>query len=330
MKRRGFLKGSIGTLAAGATSSAALGDIIAPNWANISPPEMDHFLTELDSAMDRIENEPNGGRYITKLLNHIPSENEALIFRKSMRSLLLVGNFGDLSVDGQVHPGVQRRLNYSAPEIDSVMQDIVNELKSLSPEDLADIKLALSRDRNLGERVLEAIHLETKTIGVPARRRHQLRVMGKRILRRLKHSPGLLIDEYVSKYEKLADLSESESGQDMRPSDRIKETRILQAKEAALRWEKMHPKETPIGYNRLQEDTDDTDEKYRKRWRTLGIGAIITATGWLLIAITGGIDDDYEGLGGVGVVLGVTVGPILMLIGLIIGIVRSGEKYRSK
>ena len=328
MKRRGFLKGSIGTLAAGATSSVALGDIIAPNWANITPPEMDHFLIELDGAMDRIENEPNGGRFVTELLNHAPNENEALLFRKSMRSLLLVGNFRDLSIDGQVHPGVQRRLNYSAPEIDSVMQDIVNEMKSLSPADIADIKLALSRDRNLGERVLEAIHLETKTIGVPARRRHQLRVMGKRILRRLKHSPGLLIDEYVTKYEKLAALTES--GQEMRRSDRIKETRILEAEEAALRWKKMHLKETPIGYNRLQEDTDDTEEKYRKRWRTLGIGAIITATGWLLIAVTGGTDQDFEGVGAIGVVLGVTVGPTLMLIGLIIGIVRSGEKYRSK
>jgi hypothetical protein len=328
MKRRGFLKGSIGTLAAGATSNAALGDIIAPNWANVSPPEMDHFLTDLDSAMDRIENEPNGGRYVTKLLNHTPNDQEALLFRKSMRSLLLVGNFGDLSIQGQVHPGVQRRLNYSAPEIDSALQEIVNELKSLSPEDIADIKLALSRDRNLGEQVLEAIHLESKNIGVPARRRHQLRVMGKRILRRLKHSPGLLIDEYVGKYEKLT--APTESGQDMRPSDRIRETRILEAKEAALRWEKMHLKETPIEYNRLQDDTDDREEKYRKRWRALGIGAIITATGALLIAITGGLDDDSEGLGGVGVVLGVTVGPTLMLIGLIIGIVRSGEKYRSK
>ena len=153
MKRRSFLKGTIGTMAIGP------GELIAPNWAHVTPPEMDHFLIGLDEAMNRIENEPKGGRFVTEFINHAPSENEALLFRKSMSSLLLLGNFGDLSIDGQVHPGVQKRLRYSAPEMFSSFQEIVDEMKSLTPTDRTDIKSALSQDGDLGDLVLEAIDL---------------------------------------------------------------------------------------------------------------------------------------------------------------------------
>ena len=54
--------------------------------------------------------------------------------------------------------------------------------------------------------------------------------------------------------------------------------------------------------------------------KTLGIGLVTTAVGWLLIGVAVNAGSDNEGLavfGGIGVVAGITVGPAAILAGLI-------------
>lgn len=325
MKRRGFLKGSIGTFAAGASGCVSLGELISPNWANVTPAEMDHFLTRLDGAMNRIAQNPDGGQFVTRLQRRPPSQTEARLFRQGMRSLLLAGNFGDLSVAGQTHPGVQKRLNYSAPEMDSTVFGMMDRMESLSPTARADMKAAIREDPNLADRVLEAIDNETVAVGVPTRRRLQLRVMGKHIVTRLKHSSDMLIDEYVTKCRKVAAQPGSPAELQRLMATRLGEkafkARLLEVENAARRWQAIGVKEVPIGYELLQEkgaeSEEESDKWYRKGKRMLGIGAITTGVGLVLIAIGGGLDNDDNPLVVPGVILGVTVGPIMILIGLI-------------
>ena len=54
MRRRDFLIGSMGALAAGVTGCAGINQVIAPNWPNITPLQMNRFLTGLDGAMNQI------------------------------------------------------------------------------------------------------------------------------------------------------------------------------------------------------------------------------------------------------------------------------------
>jgi hypothetical protein len=338
VKRRDFLIGATGTLAAGATGCANLRELIAPNWPNIMPAEMNDFLTRQDGAMNRIALNPGSGHFRSAFERRPPTENEIRLFRQGMRSLLLVGNFGDLSLEGQVHPGVQNRLKYSAPEMDSAVLGLMDRMASLSPTARADIKLALRKDPGLADRVLEAIDMETAAVGVPMRRRLQLRMMGNNIVTRLKHSSDMLIDEYVTKCQKVAaqsgSITEMQRLLAAHMGAKALAARIQQAEAATQRWQKLGGEEIPIGYQLLlgagtaqiesgyeqDKPLERSDKWYRTGLKMLGIGAAITGVGWILIAIGGGLGDDGEdpnAVGWVGIVLGVTVGPLTILTGLI-------------
>ena len=269
-----------------------------------------------------------------------------------MRSLLLVGNFGDLSVAGQVHPGVQKRLQYSAPEMDAAVQDTVNQMKSLSPTARADIQSALREDPTLGDRVLKAIDLEIAAVGASNRRRMQLHVMGKHIVERLKHSSDMFINEYVTKCEKLTStlgsVAETQRFMAARIGQATFKAHVKEAENAVRHWQRQDLIDIPIGYQLLtQERTDDagfsgavqrgqprssskkesvatkssteaSDNYYRFSAKYFRIGAITTGIGWFLLGLAEISFRIAEGnpvgvvLAIPGVVAGITVGPILL------------------
>ena len=336
MKRRGFIKSGIATLAAGTASSSVLGEIIAPDGENITSEEMNHFFLKMDTAMDQISS--SSGFYIKKLMHQSPDRIDLDHFKSGIRSLLLVGNFGDLSVQGQVHPGMQKRLQYSAYEINSTFLDLKDKLKSMPAISRDEIKLALEEEPELGDRVLESLELEAKAIGVPSRRIKQMRRMGNLIVKRLNHSPDMLINEYVSKCEKLNSIDDSEIDKERFMKKLLGEEefniRFLKAEKAALDWQKSEIPDIPIGYRALKTLEDDDkpsgvkkEKRYKKGTRALGVGAILTAAGWLLIGI------GQAGAGfllAIGVGLGVTVGPLIILIALIMLLVIALKKPSDK
>ena len=354
MKRRDFLISGMGALTAGVTGCAGISQLIAPNWPNVTPAQMNRFLIGLDGAMNSITENPEGGRFLSEFQGQLPSEKDACLFRQGMRSLLLAGNFGDLSVAGQVHPGVQKRLQYSAPEIDEAVSGTMNQMKSRSPTARADIQLALREDLTLGDRVLETIELEAAAVGASNRRLMQLHVMGKHIMERLKHSSDMFINEYVTKCEKLTAISgsaaETQRFMAARMGEAAFKARVQEAEDAARYWQRQVPEDIPIGYqlvanedinngsgNSTQElsqpqgspekenmskktGSDPSEDWYRMGRKTLGIGLVTTAVGWLLIGIGAGGASQNESaaiLAGIGVVPGITVGPAAILAGLI-------------
>ena len=327
MKRRDFLIGGIGAVATGTTGCAGIRQVISPSWPNVTPAEMDGFLVDLDGAMNRITENPAGERFLSELQQRPSREQDARLLRQGMRTLLLAGNFGDLSVAGQVHPGVQQRLQYSASEMNSTTLGVMDHLQSLSPAARANMQSALRRDARLGDRVLEAIDLEASSVGVPVRRRLQLRAMGKHIIGRLQHSSDMFIDEYVTKSQKIlsqpGSVAETQRLTAAHMGESAFNIRSQEAENAALRWQAMELQAIPIGYQSLEKedtraarsDEEESEAWYRAGNRLMGFGAITTVIGWLIIALGAGTGSD--GLLIIGLIPGVTVGPLAFLLGLV-------------
>ena len=323
MKRRGFIKTGLVTVAAGASGCTTFKEIIVPISENISQSEMANFIKEMDESMDRIFNA--GGNYIKSLVSQTPTEDEQNFFRSSLRSLLLVGNFGSLSIQGQVHPWMQKRMYYTAPDINYSITTAIDILKNMSEETKEDISSVLNDDPVLGERILETLDLEAQAVGVPRSRRRQMRVIGTRIVRRLKHSPDMLINEYVSKAEKLIKVGNSEKDLEGLLKSQMGEHNFLNkrnvAENAAIQWNNMNLPYNPVGYSPIKTvqtekgTSQKKSESKIKGLKLLGIGGISTVVGWLIIAIAGGAA--MEGIGVIGLILGVTVGPILIIIALL-------------
>ena len=340
MKRRDFLVGSMGALAAGVTGCAGISQVIAPNWPNVTPLQMDRFLTGLDGSMNHITENSESGRFLSELQQKTPSEKDARLYRQSMRSLLLAGNFGDLSIEGQVHPGVQERLQYSAPEMDAAVSGTTNHMKSLPPTARADIQSALREDPTLGDRLLETIDSETAAVGASNRRRMQLQILGKHIIERLKHSSDMFINEYVTKCEKLTAVpgsaAETQRFMAARMGEAAFKARVREAENAAQYWQRQELKDIPIGYQLVAQEGTNSEsesgnagqaqpqqplnevtasEKMRRRGASLlGIGFVTTGVGWIMILIG---SESSETLALIGTVPGITVGPSLILTGLI-------------
>lgn len=321
MRRRDFIKSGIGALAT--TSCAGINQLAIPSGENISPQEMNAFLNGLDGAMNRSVSDPGSGQYIRNL-DHCPlAENDATLFRQAMRSLLMIGNFGDLPVAGQVHPGMQQRLKYSAPEMDKAFNELISRTKKLDQTDFEYIKSTLREDPGRADKILEAIEKEAANVSVPYRRRMQLRVMGKKILSRLNHSPELLVDEYMTKSNKILAQASTINHTEYLFKSRLGEEgfnkKIKEIESAIQYWDKMAVTPDNIGYDLLLEQEKQEEEEEGscdKTLNALGVGAIITAAGWALIGIGSAAEVDF--LMWIGVVAGVTVGPIVILISLIL------------
>ena len=317
-------------MAAGASSNAALGEIVVPMSENISHLEMEDYISELDLRMDRISS--SGGDYLKDLIYQTPTKTEEDFFRSSLRTLLLIGNLGDLPIKGQVHPWMQKRLHYSAPEISYSITSSIDILKNMSEESMEEIKSALSDDPDLGDRIMEALDLEAQSIGVSRARRRQMRVMGKRINRRLEHSPEMLISEYVTKADKFLLACDSDEGLDQLLRAQAGEinysARRNEAEIATLHWNELDIPDVPVAYKPIIAEQDDDkqsregyDKKHKNAMGLLAIGGITTALGLIIIAFGGGI---------FGAILGITIGPILLLVALIMLIIIASKRGKSK
>jgi hypothetical protein len=335
MERRGFIKTGLITVTAGASGHLPYGEIMVPLSENITQTEMENFTREMDISMDLISH--SAGNYLKHLIPQAPTETEQNYFRSSIRTLLLVGNFGKLPIKGQAHPWMQKRMLYSAPEVNYTVNASLDILRNMSDETKEEIRSALTDDPDLGGRILETLDLEAASIGVSTSLRRQMRVMGTRITRRLSHSPEMLIHEYIKKADKLLAAGNSDEALDHLLKTQMGEinysTRRNEAESAALQWSRLNIPDLPVGYNPIITDQDEpktskgkNDLKTRKRLGLLGIGCLATGLGWLSMALA-----DFNWFGAI---FGITVGPILILIALILlligAIVKASKSGKAK
>lgn len=216
MERRSFLKA--GAVAGGSVGLGALGcgavlegmsAVPVPTVAELQALDMDGFLKRMDTSLGFI-------RSTSTLDGIVPREvqdgarkdprferSEDLV-RKTLRSMLLVGSFGDLPEAGRVHPGVQARMWSSLQEMDEAVLGMNRMLTSLTPTERSDISRFMREDPTAAPRILGALDDEAVKAGVSDRRREHLREVGKHACFRMRQSTSLFVDEYGDKVKKVS------------------------------------------------------------------------------------------------------------------------------
>ncbi|MDI1443294.1 hypothetical protein [Polyangium sp. 6x1] len=318
MERRDFLKvgvlGGAGTAAAGSLGCAGTTGAAASPVLMVSPEEMDRFLARLDGGLDALKTRE------ARIPSMIPArdatdpkyQKQEQVVRKTLRSLLLVGSFNDLPEEGRAHPGMQARMRNGMGEMDEAMLGMTSELEALTPTERADIGLRMRKDPGLGMRIIEAIDEDAAKAGISMERRLHLRSIAVEACARMKQSTPLLIDEYVTKVNKVAARPVTIADFERRLVAQMGEEAVFQLRERteahARRWNVASAGAT--ANDGAAPQAPAAANPHARSNMVLSVGGILLGVGVLALLI-GGI---FASGGGVYVM---TVGALLGIAGLI-------------
>lgn len=319
MERRDFLKvgviGGAGTAAAGTLGCAGTTGAAASPIAVMSPEEMDRFLARLDGGLASLKN--GNSSPITSMFPKLDAtdpkhQKQDKLVRKTLRSLLLVGSFNDLPEEGRAHPGMQARMWNGMGEMDEAMLGMTSELEALTPTERADIGLRMRKDSGLGMRIVEAIDEDAAKAGISMERRLHLRSIAVEACARMRQSTPLLIDEYVTKVNKVAARPATAAEFERRLVAQMGEEAVFQLRERteahARRWNVASTGATTNDGAAPQ--GPPAANPHQRSNTVLTVGGILLGVGLLALAI-GAI---FASGGGVFVM---TVGALLGIAGLI-------------
>lgn len=211
MDRRDFLKAGIAGLVVGgcAAQNSAAPPVAAPRPQPLTEPEMRDFLANLDHGMESIDNGNPLGSVLkeagVKLSPDKTSQAEEL-YRKSLRSLLVLGSFHDLPEASRNHPEVQKRIFNALPEMDQAVMGMADHLEKLSRDDQDAIRKKLQEQPMLPTVMVDALDRDAAMLGITTQRRSHLRKLTAQIGWRLRAQPiSMLSDEYLSKVRAVAE-----------------------------------------------------------------------------------------------------------------------------
>ncbi|MDX1493990.1 MAG: hypothetical protein R3253_08035 [Longimicrobiales bacterium] len=293
MDRRDFIKK--GT--AGATGFAAVG-APRPKEAPRStgtrpeqPADMEKYLEQVDYGVERISGWPVADMLGTS--GESSGSTEELV-RKSMLSLYMAGMFGDLSVENQLHPGMQDRMWSASSTMDEALDEVTTFLQSRSNEELERVRTTLRDRPDVLRQVVGLVDEQAERSGISDPRRAQLRAMFNDVAWRFEHqAPSLLIDEYVGKVQKLAATDVEDAAHQRWLMAKIGEEVFWQAQES-LR-----------------------DRRISRGLKAMGIGVALFLVGAALVSLGDGDGSDSDALVWIGLVPGITGGSITFVFGLI-------------
>jgi hypothetical protein len=333
MDRRDFLKS---TAAAGIAGTA----LVTPDRARAalpppasSPADLDRFLSRFDRGLQAID---RGGLLAgllppgVRLDGPRAREGEAL-FRRSLRTLYATGSFLELAPADQLHPGVQSRLRGLLPEIDGTVEAHQRLLAGLRPEDHAMLQRHLQGDPGLPLRLAEVLDDAAIANDLAPSKRGRLRLAATEMGTRLRtQPPSLFIGEYLEKARRMQER-EADAG----ATERVLMARLGEegfweyrswAEREALAWRERLAAEGSAGDEPADPAPIDDESSMplsakaaRRGAKLLGIG--IGVGGLCAVTQAGGMNV---------LIVGVTVGVVLVLIGLVLlltaGIRRIGER----
>lgn len=322
-----------GTAAAGGLGCASLG-ALTPPVALYSPADMKAYLARLDHSMgavstvEAVEGMLPQGMKRPNYAEDPELQRGDLLFRKTVRALLLSGSFHDLSEEDRMHPGMQERMWRSMGEMDEAMLGMNDMLAGLTPTEHADLAESLRTDPDLGMRVVEVLDTEAVKAGVPLSRRMQLRTIAVQTCARLKQSPSLFIGEYSAKVQKIAARDGSMEETQRKLVSRMGEQAFWAYRdrltEASRRWDVALGNggpgfDVPPGYGPVQvrQGMPRGTISIIVGGSLLGLGAILAVSGGIILGTSGN-------LGGA---VAITVGASLALGGLITLIVGLVQRY---
>ena len=341
MERRDLLK--LGALA-GATGLTGLGGsscllprILFDNDP-LALPDMDVFLAALDHGVDHIEGwspaagDAEGGE------SNRPVDR---LSRKALKTLFLTAMFSDLPPEGQMHPGMQERIRRATPDIDEAVFGMTERVRSRTPDEWKATQAVLRGPTNPGMLVADKIDRHAAACALPMRRRLQTRAMFAHVDGRLrKQPPGLLVDEIVTKVDKLRERGGSPEEFQQKMSSRIGEQAFQEHQQRLAayvqQWEargvpSLGAKSVDGGPEPEATDGGTVDDSVSPQAeppaaesdsssRTLTAGLIIMGIGSVVL-LASGIAFATASAYLIPAAIAMTVGGVILLIGLIVTIV---------
>jgi hypothetical protein len=175
--------------------------------AKLPLPEMGEYLKKVDDGMKRIAKWDRRDDIPETELDRA-LEND--LGKKALRALYMAGMFGDLPDAGQVHPGMQARVERALPEMDEAVSEMAEYLSSLSDEQVEHAQQFLKGKDNPAMAIAQRFDDVETALGVSHRRRLQTRAFVTQVVSRLKNQPPRSVfDDYIGRVERLAARSGS-------------------------------------------------------------------------------------------------------------------------
>jgi hypothetical protein len=266
-------------------------------------------------------------------------EARARVVRAASRTLYFTGAFMELEEHQRLHPGVQERMRRLQPEMDEAVDGMASYVESLSLAEHRALQDAFRRDPDLATRVGEQLHQVAKEDGFGFSRRVDLRLAVADFAARIRtQNASLVLDPIAEKVRRIQANPRTEAEQERLLTIRSGEQAFWDFQQRSARavaaWDAVYANRPALYLGALDETyptpaapppAKSAKERAGEVMRTggviMGIGVGTAALGGILYLAS-------SSLHAVGIVLGVTVGPILLIAGiivLIVGAVMSGN-----
>ena len=261
------------------------------------------------------------------------------LFRKSMRTLYLTGRFIDLPPEVQAHPEVQARVWRAQGDMDEAVVETTAMLANLDGPFLRRMQAVLRERPQLPERLAKLADRPAAEDGIPLGRRLKLRAGVLQLAQRMRdQSPALVIDPIVRKARRIAELPNNAGDAGRIAAARLGQrafwehqtrmqayARAWQARQGTpaagsqtLPRRPEAPAAPPAGPVE-QAEPKGGRKILRVGGKTMGFGAASVGAGLLFAGLAHVTTVDAFLVPAV--VLGITVGPILLAVGLLVVLV---------
>ena len=279
------------------------------------------------------------------------------LVRKAVRTLYMTGRFLDMPEEMRLHPGVQARLGAMQSEMDDAVMGMTERLERMTPDEHRRVQDYLKKDDLFGERLARVLEKTASDDGLSFQRTFGVRSATLELSQRMAaQSPSLVVDPLVRKVRRIEAHPRSDAEEARRLAARVGEeafwahqeriallheawTARLGARSALASgalatstyvWPSATPPPPPAAQtsddSRIEPAPPPRSPPLTSGQRTLKAGGITMGFGLgsvALGAICAGIATApaLSGFVWPALILGVTIGPILLVVGLIIVIV---------
>jgi hypothetical protein len=357
LERRDVLKLAAGACLVGAGEGCAPGTERAPLSAadiasQLDPAAADALLAKIDARLAALGGAelpddvlplsrlPRGPEFDAEL------ESTRALVRKSIRSLYMTGRFLDMPDEMRVHPGVQARMWDMQPEMDDAVLGMTARLERMTGDDHRRVQAYLRKDDRFGERLAKVLEGTAVEDGLSFKRSFGVRSTALQLTQRMAaQSPALVTEPIVSKVRRIEAHPRSDAEQLRRLGARVGEEafwahqerlallhqgwKVRLAAAGALESATAVANAGPGGsgtQTAASSGSQQASSTSSPGSNTMGTGAVTMGFGAGSVTLGLIFYGLYAATSASGflipaLVLGVTIGPILLLVGLIILIV---------
>jgi hypothetical protein len=342
-------------------SAPATPATVASVATQLDPAAADALLAKIDARMEwlRTASLPDDVLPLSRMARGAATDAEVestgTLVRKSIRTLYLTGRFLDLPDTMKVHPGMQARLRAIQPEMDDAVLGMTARLERMTPDDHRRVQAQLQKDDLFGEHLAHVLEKTAAGDGLSFQRTFGVRSATLELSQRMAaQSPSLIVDPLVRKVRRIEAHPRSDAEEARRLAARIGEEAFwahqdrvallheawamrLGSTDALATTSYVWPSSAPPAGAAHATYQGDYNEAFPPAppaasrpatpgQRTMGAGGIVMGFGLGSVAlglIFAGVSSATATSSLIipALILGVTIGPILLVAGLIVVIV---------